>query len=580
MTAPNRNVLWGRAIADELAKAGIEDVCIAPGSRSTPLTVAFADHDGIAIHSHLDERSAAFYALGRAKRTGRPTPLVCTSGTAAANFHPAVIEAGQARVPLLLFTADRPPELRDSGANQTIDQTKLYGDAVRRYRELPEPEADDRKLRSLRTTIARAVDESAGTPAGPVHVNVPFAKPLEPVDVPGDVPPEFEQRNPLAAEGRDGPYVAVSRGRPTLSAADRREVVDAVQESTRGLIVVGPADGLDAEAIVELGVATGFPILADPLSGVRFASAGDATIVGGYDSWIDATTPEPDLVLRFGASPTSRTLREYLQKTGVRQLLVDPAGEWREATFSATNLVVADETCLARSIAADLDAPAADSDWRERFERRESRCWKLIDGATDRLFEGAILHRVFARAPDPATVFVSNSMPIRDADRFARPREAELTVLGNRGASGIDGITSTAMGAGSATDDPLVLVIGDIAYYHDMNGLLAVARLGLDATIVLLNNDGGGIFHMLPIERFDPPFSEQFKTPHGLDFAPTGALYGLEFVRIDSIDRFDDAYGASLSSAGTQVIEVVLDGEESHRRREAVQDRVRSAFET
>ncbi|WP_336344236.1 2-succinyl-5-enolpyruvyl-6-hydroxy-3-cyclohexene-1-carboxylic-acid synthase [Halalkalicoccus ordinarius] len=582
MTAPNRNVLWGRAIADELAKAGIEDICVAPGSRSTPLTVALAEREEVAIHSHLDERSAAFYALGRAKRTDRPAPLVCTSGTAAANFHPAVIEANQARVPMLLFTADRPAELRDSGANQTVDQTKLYGDAVRRYRELPEPEADDRKLRSLRTTVARSVAESTGTPAGPVHLNAPFAKPLEPVDVPGDVPPEFAEHHPTAAEGREGPYVSVARGRPALPTADRREVVDAVRGSDRGLIVAGPADGPDAGAIAALGRATGFPILADPISGVRFgvADRADVTVVGGYDSWLDTPgSPSPDLVLRFGASPTSKVLREYLRDAEARQFLVDPAGEWREATFAATDLLIADETRLARSITADLDAPPADSDWRERFDRAEERYWTLIDDATDRLFEGAVLHHVFARVPDPATLFVSNSMPIRDADRFARPREADLTTLGNRGASGIDGITSSALGAGSATDDPLVLVIGDLAYYHDMNGLLAIGRLALDATIVLLNNDGGGIFHMLPIEGFDPPFTDQFKTPHGLELAPTGDLYGLDFVRTDSLEGFVDAYDASLESDGAQVIEVVVDGEASHRRREDVHERVGSAFD-
>jgi 2-succinyl-5-enolpyruvyl-6-hydroxy-3-cyclohexene-1-carboxylate synthase len=583
MRAPNRNVLWGRAIADELAKAGIDAVCVAPGSRSTPLTVALAEHEGIEIHSHLDERSAAFYALGRAKRTGRPAPLVCTSGTATANFHPAVIEASQARVPLLLLTADRPPELRDSGANQTIDQTKLYGDAVRRFRELPEPEADDRKLRSLRTAIARSVAESAGTPAGPVHLNVPFAKPLEPVDVPGDVPADFAEHHPLAAEGREGPFVSVTWGRPTLPETDRRELVDAVRESDRGLIVAGPADGLDGEAIATLGAATGFPVLADPLSGARFGAAeratNDATIVGGYDSWLDTPNPPtPDLVLRFGASPTSKVLREHLRESGARQFLVDPAGEWREATFAATDLLVADEARLARSLAADLDEPPVDPEWRERFERRETRYWELIDAFDDGPLEGAILDRVFARAPDPATLFVSNSMPIRDADRFARPQEADLTTLGNRGASGIDGITSTALGAGSATDDPLVLVVGDLAYYHDTNGLLAVRRLGVDATVVLLNNDGGGIFHMLPIEGFDPPFTEQFRTPHGVAFAPTGELYGLDFVRVDSLEGFVDAYDASLESEGTQVIEVIVDGEQSHRRREAVHERVTTAF--
>ena len=213
MSAPNRATLWGRVLADELAKAGLEAVCIAPGSRSTPLTVAFAEHTEIEVYSHLDERSAAFFALGRARRTGEPTALVCTSGTAAANFHPAVIEADQARVPLLVLTADRPAELRDSGANQTVDQVKLYGDAVRWYRELPEPEADERKVRSLRTTAARALSETVGTEPGPVHLNCPFRKPLEPIEVPDAVPDAFAET--LAGEGRDGAFVETSSGSVT-----------------------------------------------------------------------------------------------------------------------------------------------------------------------------------------------------------------------------------------------------------------------------------------------------------------------------------------------------------------------------
>src|SRR6056297_3466066 len=240
MTAPNRATLWGRILADELAKGGLEAVCIAPGSRSTPLTVAFAEHPEIDVYSHLDERSASYFALGRARVTGEPTALVCTSGTAAANFHPAVMEADRARVPLLVLTADRPPELRDSGANQTVDQVKLYGDAVRWYSELPEPEADQRKVRSLRTTAARALAETSGVPPGPVHVNCPFRKPLEPIEVPGDVPDSFAET--AAGRGRDGPFVETASGRRTPADADRDRLAAALADADRPLLVAGPAD--------------------------------------------------------------------------------------------------------------------------------------------------------------------------------------------------------------------------------------------------------------------------------------------------------------------------------------------------
>ncbi|MCT9096364.1 2-succinyl-5-enolpyruvyl-6-hydroxy-3-cyclohexene-1-carboxylic-acid synthase [Haloarchaeobius sp. HME9146] len=577
---PNRNTLWAETLVDELVAGGLSAVCIAPGSRSTPLTVAFATHDDVQVFSHLDERSAAFFALGRGRRTGEPTALVCTSGTAAANFHPAVIEASQARVPLLVLTADRPPELRDSGANQTIDQEKLYGNAVRWYRDLPEPEATPRKLRRLRTDAARAIAEAAGTPMGPVHLNCPFRKPLEPVEVAGDVPDDWDEGDTRASAGRpDGPYVDRLQGRPTLADSDLATLASAVDAAETGLILAGPADSAAAddarpEAIATLARETDFPVLADPLSGLRFGPhVADTPVLGGYDGYLSALDLDPDLVLRFGASMTSKPVRKALAQSGARQVLVDPAGEWRDAEFVCSDLVVADPGETARALADAVESPGAPA-FRDRLLDVESSYWSLLADERDHgSLEGSVLGTVFAAAPDPATVFVSNSMPIRDADRFGRPREADLTVLANRGASGIDGILSTGLGAGSATDDELVVVLGDLAYYHDMNGLLALSRCDVDATIVCINNDGGGIFHLLPIEEFDPPFTEQFKTPHGLDFEPTGELYDLDFRRV-APGKFESAYKDALGSDGTTVVEVGFDSEANHRERERVREAV------
>jgi 2-succinyl-5-enolpyruvyl-6-hydroxy-3-cyclohexene-1-carboxylate synthase len=587
MTAPNRNTLWARTLVDELARAGVTAVCIAPGSRSTPLTAAFDRHDDIRTFSHLDERAAAYFALGRAKRTGEVTPLVCTSGTAAVNFHPAVVEAFQARVPMLLLTADRPPELRDSGANQTIDQEKLYGDSVRWYRDLPEPEPTNRKLRRLRTDAARALSTATGTPPGPVHLNVPFRKPLEPVHVEGDVPDDLA---PEAADGRDGPFVSTTAGTPTVSETDLHELAETLSDAERGLLVAGPDDPrLDTEAITALAHATGFPVLADPLSGMRFGGhVRTVPVCGGYDAYLapEVTNDwlDPDVVVRFGASPTSKPLRKYLARTDARQLLVDPAGEWREAEFTASDLVVADPGRLAGDLSRLVRGGRSEASeaWRDRFETAEEVHWNAVADAesggsseqTGAFYEGAILADAADLAPEPATLVVSNSMPVRDLDRFAEPSTASRTVLANRGASGIDGVTSTALGAGSATTDHLTYVTGDLAYYHDMNGLLALGRCGVEATIVLINNDGGGIFHMLPIERFDPPFTGQFKTPHGLDFRPTEDIYELGFARVETREEFREAYEQSVAVPGTQVIEVESDAESSHRTREQLREQV------
>jgi len=614
MTAPNRNTLWARALVDELVAAGVDAVVASPGSRSTPLTMAAARNDDLHVFSQLDERSAAYFALGRARRTGEVTPLICTSGTAAANYHPAVMEASEARVPLLALTADRPPELRDSGANQTADQEKLYGDAVRFYKDLPEPAPNDRALRSLRTTVARAVGTAEGADPGPVHLNVPFAKPLEPTRVPDDVPADLD---PVAEAGRDGPYVDVTPGSPEPGDEELQRLANELATADRGLIVAGPADppGLDAEAVTALSHATGFPILADPLSGVRFGGhTRVAPVIGAYDAFLSAAVAgdgaesgesdsasdwaDPEVVLRLGASPTSKNLREYLAETGADQYQIDPAGRWREAEFAATDLVVAEPSRLCARLSRLVPGGGGGSDWRAQWEDadraagavhgRETEADALDADDSLPFHEGDALRAVTDALPDPATLFVSNSMPVRDLDRFVEPTTTSVTALGNRGVSGIDGIVSSALGAGSATTDDLTLVVGDLALYHDSNGLLALDRCDVDATVVLINNDGGGIFHKLPIESFEPEFTESFKTPHGIEFEPLADLHGLAYARIDArpgpgesaagaVADLTEAYRRAREANGSHLIEVRTDAESSHRTRERLEAAVERA---
>ncbi|WP_436901279.1 2-succinyl-5-enolpyruvyl-6-hydroxy-3-cyclohexene-1-carboxylic-acid synthase [Halovenus halobia] len=582
MTAPNRNTLWAEILIEELVEQGVGAACVSPGSRSTPLTVAADSHPELTVYSHLDERSSAFFALGRSRRRGEPTALLCTSGTAAANYHPAVMEASESRVPLIALTADRPPELHDSGANQTTDQVKLFGDAVRYYRTLPEPEPEARKLRSLRVIAARAVGEATGLPPGPVHLDVPFSKPLEPVEVEGDVPADIEGRAPLGAGGRDGPFLRQSRGQLEPPEPAMARLRGSVEAADRGLIVCGPANAPTPErsALADLASATGFPVVADPLSGHRFGDhVAETPVCGGYDSYLDGVDwPGPEVVLRFGASPTSKVLRKYLRDHAETQVLVDPAGQVREAEFTATELIAADPTAFAENLATRVEQPA-ESSYCERFEQTEKQYWERVTAACEsQFFEGGVLHAVAERLPDPSTCFVSNSMPVRDLDRFGAPRTGEISVLGNRGVSGIDGIVSSALGAGSVAEEPLVLVLGDLAYYHDMNGLLALRRCGVDATIVLVDNDGGGIFHKLPIEQFEPPFTEQFKTPHGLDFEPTGELYDFSFERIEDRAGFCEAFEDSVGRDGTQLLSVEFDSEQSHTVRDQLHDEICAQF--
>jgi 2-succinyl-5-enolpyruvyl-6-hydroxy-3-cyclohexene-1-carboxylate synthase len=610
--SPNLATLWGRSVVDELARLDVP-VVYAPGSRSTPLVVAACRHPDATTYRHLDERSAGFLALGWARRRGRPAAVVTTSGTATANLHPAVMEADRARVPLLLLTADRPADLRDSGANQTADQERLYGDAVRWSRDLPEPTPRERSLRRVRTDVARAVGVAAGAGGapGPVHVNAPFRKPLDPLPpseaprgAPVDAVPEtFLADATAAVEGRDDgtPFVRWWTGAPEPGNRAVADLATAVERTERGLIVVGPADAppLDGERLAALSAATGYPLLADPLSNLRYGRAVDrAPVCGGYDTYLDSRVtagwPDPDLVLGAGASPTSKPLRTYLARVDARRVQVDPAGDWREATFTSTDQVVAAPDALADALLDRLSVERA-TDWTERWLAAEDAHREAVAAARagevtvevdgERVtpsgddVEGPAVATAVEAAPEGATLFVSNSTPVRDLDRFVPPSVRSLTVHGNRGVSGIDGVTSTAAGATMAGDGPGLLVTGDLAWLHDTNGQLALRDHGVDLTAVVVDNDGGGVFHGLPIEQVDPPFTEAFRTPHGLDFSGTAATFEVDYREV-APTALGEACAEAVGNGEPTVLTAAFDARLSHRVREAVVERVAARLRT
>jgi 2-succinyl-5-enolpyruvyl-6-hydroxy-3-cyclohexene-1-carboxylate synthase len=592
MNAANRNTLWAQVFVDELARSGLQAVCIAPGSRSTPLTLAFAAEPRLRVYSHLDERSAAFFALGLALASGRPVALVCTSGTATANFYPAIIEAAQAQIPLLVLTTDRPHELRDSGANQTIDQVKLYGDHVRWFVEVAPPEANPPALtlRSLRTLAGRALATAAGSPPGPVHLNFPFRKPLEPTPVPGDVPERLGVEIPEAVNGRaDGlPFTRFSRGVASLSEAQIDILAAAIHSAPRGLIICGPRcpNGAFPTALTRLARLAGYPVLADAVSGVRFGphvEQAEGLILGGYETFWPAGVaqawPPPQLVLRFGAMPTAGILEEYLGSlSGCFQIAIDANGLWTDATHQLSHFIWADPEHTCRQVVERLEASSprpANADWLASLRRAEAESWAAVEAAlAETFFEGGILIDVVEALPPGATLYVASSMPVRHLDQFVRPNSKRLRVFANRGASGIDGTISSALGAAVATDSPLVLVTGDLAFYHDLTGLLALRRCGVKATIVLINNNGGGIFHRLPIARFDPPFTDLFLTPHGLDFEPAARMFGANYVRVTTRAVFREALETSIEATPPSIIEVPTDSVQHERQRREIIARV------
>ncbi len=598
------NERWAAVLIDELARAGLRVVVVAPGSRSSPLVFAAARHPELRTLVQLDERSAGFLALGVGKATGRPAAVITTSGTAVANLLPAVVEASQSEAPLFLLTADRPPRLRGTDANQAIDQPGIFGGYTRHAQELSPAGIDDRTLRHLRASAARAMSEAIGDPGGPVHLNVPFEKPLEP--------------GPAGVTGRARPDArpwTVTEPRRALPSEDALATLGAeLERARRPLLIAGrlPHPESAGPALVSLARTLGAPLLADALSGARFEPRGRA--IGGYDLALGSSALRerlrPDLVLRFGASPTSARLLAFLEELhGVPGVVVDGGGRWKDHLSAASRMLHGDPARVARALEAArtrASVPGAvrgtdtapPSSWLDEWMRVERRVGELADnGLHDHPCEGSVLAEVVRGAPEGEVLFVSSSMPIRDLDAFGLPslrsgRSRPLLVLGNRGASGIDGIVSTAIGVGVGRGRSVTAVVGDLALIHDMNGLVALGESGVRLTLVVINNDGGGIFHLLPVREMEPEFSRFFATPHGLEPARIAALHGLRHRKVNLVGEAPEATDRREGIAGlraaleeahggkeSMMIEVRTDREMNRRARTAVFDAVRHGLE-
>ncbi|MCL4267415.1 MAG: 2-succinyl-5-enolpyruvyl-6-hydroxy-3-cyclohexene-1-carboxylic-acid synthase [Anaerolineae bacterium] len=588
----NPNIIWAQIFVEGLAQAGLTAVVIAPGSRSTPLALAFDAHPGIELFVHLDERSAGFYALGMALASDQPVALVCTSGTAVANFLPAIVEARMSQIPLLALTADRPHELRHSGANQTIDQVKIYGDQVLWSVDapVPQPDAPDVVLRHLHTLALRAWATANGLPKGPVQVNFPFRAPLEP-RASEQLAVSSEQKGLRITDhaSRFTHYtLPITRGILTLPDNHLDFLAEIMQENPRGLIVCGPRcpGGAFPAAVAALARRLGYPLLADPISGARFGAwVADTAVLSAYETYLQTPSPwpEPQLILRFGAVPTSKWLNAYLDKiTPAYRLHIRENGVWADDSHRTTHFIQANETAVCQQLITRL--PERDNEeWVTAVTDTESRTWQaLVTHLYDPYFDGAVVADVVDLLPPEATLFMGNSSPIRHLDQYGRAQTKPLFAYASRGASGIDGNISTALGIQAMRPQPLVAVLGDITFYHDLNGLLPMTidkgqmtnDHRLPFTIVLLNNNGGGIFNRLPIANIEPPFTKLFLTPHGLDFEPVVRMFGLEFVRADGRAHFRQLLTDSLQDGRARVIEVRSHSQTDDQRRRQLNNMV------
>jgi len=516
----------------------------------------------------IDERSTGFFALGMARALRGPVAALSTSGTAAANFLPAVVEAHYGRVPLVILTADRPREMRDFGASQTIDQVRLYGSHVKWFVDVAPPEATDDMLRYFRMVACRAAATAQERPAGPIHLNVPLREPLVPTVVPGQIPAEVD-RAASAWKGRpDGePYASANQPAWTPDPDVVRRLTEGLSRHPRGLIVCGPQDdpGL-AGAVCRLAEALRYPVLADPLSQVRCGLHNQGLIIDSYDAMLRvhelAEALAPDIILRLGGVPASRPLLRYLQQhPEARQVVVDGDDGWTDPTHLASDIVHANPRRLCELLAArgDLSGGASGSAWATLWTRLSALARQAVQRRLETLdepFEGKVFSELSELLPDGAILYVGNSMPVRDLDTFFPGTPGAIRVLGNRGAGGIDGLVSSALGTASVSPGPVVLVLGDLAFYHDLNGLLAAKLYRLRATIVVLNNDGGGIFSFLPQAAYPEHFEALFGTPTGLDFRAAAELYGAAFARAETWPAFREGIRKGLTSIGLTVVEM------------------------
>lgn len=632
----NTNTLWASVLAGTLARLGLSTAVISPGSRSTPLTVALASHPQIEAIPILDERSAAFFALGIAKRTGQPVALICTSGTAGANYYPAIIEARESQVPLLVFTADRPPELRDCASGQTIDQQKLFGDFLNAYTELAIPAADLSLLRYLRQTLVQAWRQSLYPSPGPVHLNFPFRDPLAPISdgsvdalrevldegfwmglVPGGLDGPHPLSPPLPrGEGEAGmaefsptsespaatsnspiplgerPGVRANPWPPSIfiTASINTDLLTTWRTSNRGLIIAGPAQPVEAEAycqsVATLAQSLQWPVLAETLSPLRHAAQQNPYLITTYDAILRqepwAADQWPSQVIQLGPLPTSKVLRQWLERHDPQRWVIDPSHRNLDPLHGMTThlpLTVAD---LAANLSANgseneekvgpiADSPIPNTAYTNLWLSLERKMRQHLDHALEDmadLFEVKAPWLMGRHLPQGTAVVIANSMPIRDAEWFWPPNQRHLRIFCNRGANGIDGTLSTALGI-AHRGVPAVLLTGDLALLHDTNGWLNLPRLQGHLTVVLINNQGGGIFEMLPISQFEPPFEDFFATPQTVDLNHLCAAYRVNYERIKTWSQLQSRL-QFLPSHGVRVLEVCCDRKASTQIRQAL----------
>ncbi len=572
----NRNILWTETFANELYSLGVTYIALSPGSRNTPLTFAFANNKKFKTYINVDERSSGFFALGLAKASGTPVAVVCTSGTAAAELYPAIVEAFQQRVPLIICTADRPPELLNRGANQTINQKNMYSNHIRFFKDVGLPQTDKINLTKLKEITREAVSTAIFVSRGPVHLNFPFRKPFEPLAFTDAVDKsllDFDKSssNIILKKNVSGFYPKKKKYFNTI--------LNYLVKNEKGLIIIGP-DNYDRKFLIncqKLSRKLKYPILADGTSQIRFGSHKAGNIITNFDAFLrsEKFTKEniPDIILQFGRTITSKALDNFLGKINPPRFIINEYGDW----FDPSNKATAAYACkpylfceIMNKKISSIRVKRESDKWLFTFKQAEITANKVKEDIIDKSKfpnECRVINEVLESIPDDCRIMLSNSMPVRDFDYFASHSQKKIVLFNNRGASGIDGITSTALGIAEAEKKPTILITGDLAFYYDLNGLLAAKKYNIPLVVILLNNNGGGIFGILPISDYGEIFKKYFIVPHDLDFKYFVKAYNGNYINVKSWNGFRKSLVSAFKKSNFSVLEIKTNSSDSLKLR-------------
>ena len=577
----NINTLWGALIIEELVRSGVSYFCISPGSRSTPLTVAAASNNKASTIICYDERAAAFHALGYARATGKPACLICTSGTAVANYYPAVVEASTDFVPMIILSADRPPELRDTRANQTIHQPNIYGQYVRWFFDMPCP---DEKIspNMVLTTIDQAVYQSNRSPQGPVHINCMFREPLAPSLEP---PPNNYVKDLESWTNDQKPYTSYSPSTLQVNKDSLQEVADLIRTTRRGLLVLGRMDSVsDRKAAEQFAQHLGWPVCADITSGHRIKACGENVI-----SYMDQVLlsekcrhmMKPETIVHVGGQVTSKRFWQFLEETEFENYIVLNNQPYRQDSIhKVTHRVEIDASFLWENrhfFHSDFDGK-----WVRKLKFKSNIVSGVLNGFMKNehnLNEIAVARLISTYTPQNFGLFLASSMPIRDFDMYADPNGAVSHVASNRGASGIDGTITSAAGYAVGLNKPVTLVIGDLAFLHDLNSLALLNSIDQPLIVVVINNQGGGIFSFLPISQFSSVFEPFFATPHSFEFEHAAKLFHIPYYQPTTNNEFIELYQSLSAQPVTTIIEIKTDRQENKNIHQRLQTEIKSVLD-